>query len=387
MPNIPIAKPFLDDTEEIEVLNVLRSGWLSTGARCLEFENKMARFVGRRYGVSVNSGTSAIHLALIAAGLQPGDEVLVPAYTCVAALHPIEALGAQPVLVDIDLATFAIDESQLSKAITKRTRGVIFAHLFGIPGCIRKISEFCRKSNLFLIEDIALGIGAYSGDHHVGIHGDFACLSFHPRKTITTGEGGMVVTDSEDVAMVLQELRNYGASLQAWQRHRTGIGLLPKYHRVGFNYKLTDVQAAIGLAQILKLEDILSLRREIAHRYHEAFENIPWMTTILEPEGIRFGYQSYISLIGDPDNPSTRPTSSRDRLISYLADQGIAAVQAAQAMPNIGYYAHRYHWVCSDYPKAASADTRAIALPIYPTLSKDEQDIVIKAVLRFKPHV
>jgi perosamine synthetase len=216
---IPIVRPELGEAEKKAAADAVASGWVSHGARCVEFESLVAARLDVRYGRSVNSCTNAILLTLLALGLEPGDEVLVPAFTCVAALNPIVLLGGVPVPVDVELSSFAMTVSELELAITAKTRGVIFAHLFGLCGDVEPVAALCRDRGIWLIEDIALGLGSSISGRALGTFGDAAALSFHPRKLITTGEGGMIASNRRDVADAVAALRNYGASRPAWERH------------------------------------------------------------------------------------------------------------------------------------------------------------------------
>jgi len=386
MTKIPIARPYLDSDEEHAVIEVLKSGWISQGPRCIEFERALANFVGVKHGRAVNSGTSAIHLALLACDIQPGDGVIVPAFTCVATLHPLEHIGARPLLVDIDLDTFGLEVGKLAEAITTRTKAIIIVHLFGLAADVEEVISFASHHGLKVIEDTALGLGARLGDRYAGSFGDAACLSFHPRKMITTGEGGMVLTNSDDVAARVAELRNYGASVPAWERHRDNLFDLPVYERAGYNYKLTDIQAGIGLEQVKKLPAILQMRREIAQRYDEALADLPWLQLPQEPASRTHAYQSYVCLLrADNDSDLDAVEAVRRRLWQHLANHGIASVQGAQAMPTIAFYRRKYGWKPQDSPVALRVDKTSVALPIYPGMTSEEQQQVIRTVRSFRP--
>lgn len=386
MIKIPIARPYLDSNEQHAVAEVLESGWVSQGPKCIEFERAMAAFVGVKHGRAVNSGTSAIHLALLACGIQPGDEVIVPAFTCVATLHPLEHIGARPVLVDIGIDTFGLDASKLPDAISPRTKAIIVVHPFGLAANIEEIVRCASHYGLKVIEDAALSLGARVGDRYVGSFGDAACLSFHPRKMITTGEGGMVLTNSDEIATRVAELRNYGASVPAWERHQGNLFDLPIYERAGYNYKLTDIQASIGLEQLKKLPSMIQMRRDIARRYNEALADLPWLQLPSEPAGRTHVYQSYICLLrADDDTDLNGLEVIRRRLWQHLANCGIASVQGAQAMPTVAFYHRKYNWKPQDFPMALRADRATVALPIYPGLPQEDQERVIQSLRSFRP--
>lgn len=383
---IPISRPYFDVKEEDAVIDVLRSGWVSQGAKCAEFEKAVADFLGIKYGRAVSSGTNAIHLALVSCGIRRGDEVIVPAFTCVATLNPVEYIGARPVLVDIDSDTFGVDVGRLAEVINARTKAIIPVHLFGLAANIEEVVRFSVRHGLKVIEDASLGLGAFVKGKSVGSFGEAACLSFHPRKMITTGEGGMVVTNSEKIASDIEQLRNYGASVSAWERHRGDVFTLPNYDRLGYNYKLTDIQAAIGMEQIKKLPSILETRRKIAERYNDALSRLSWLCLPKQPSNQLHAYQSYVCLIS-PLNQSDLGgiMNFRRRLWHHLNEHGIASLQGAQAMATIDFYQNKYGWDPQNYPNALWADRASIALPIYPDLTMDEQEHVIQSIFSFVP--
>lgn len=382
---VSIARPSFSDAEEEAVIEVLRSGWVSQGPKCGAFEQVLSRYVGVKHGRAVNSGTGAIHLALLASGVKRGDKVIVPAFTCVAALHPLESIGAEPVPVDIELETFGLDPISLMKAMTADTKAVMVAHLFGQAAKITAVMQAASDRCVKVIEDAALGLGATVGDRLVCSFGHAACLSFHPRKIITTGEGGMVLTNSDEVADTVAKLRNYGASVSALDRHHGKLFDLPDYNEIGYNFKLTDVQASIGLTQSKKLPAFIEMRREIAKRYDDAFAGLPWLRLPREEHGTTHVYQSYVCLLGSDDRNFDTVGKLRYRFLNHLAMYGVASVQAAQAMPTISFYHRKYGWKPQNFPMALRADVSSVALPIYPGLPRDGQDHVIQAVRAFVP--
>lgn len=380
---IPVARPYFDLREEEAVVRVLRTKWVSMGPVCAEFESALAAFVGVRYGRAVNSGTSAIQLALLACGVRPGQEVVVPAFTCVATLNPIEQIGGRPVLVDIEPDTFAMDPDLLSKALTPDTGAVIMVHLFGLPGRVDSIRSHASRLGVRMIEDAALGLGGRIAGKSAGCFGEAAVLSFHPRKMIAVGEGGMVLTRSEEIARSVAVMRNYGASIQAWDRHQGRLFDLPEYEAAGFNYKMPDILAAIGLEQVKKLPEILGLRKDVARRYDAAFADLPWLKPPAIPGGMDHGYQSYVCRVRNGDADASR--ALRSKLFQHLAESGISAVQGAQSMAVIDYYRRKYGWKPQDFPVALLADAQSIALPMFPGLTENDQNRVIQAVRSFHP--
>jgi perosamine synthetase len=380
---IPIVRPHFGAEESAAALRAIESGWVSHGPRTAEFERAIAAEVGVAHGRAVNSCTNAILLTLLALGLRPGDEVIVPAFTCVAALNPIELLGGVPVPVDVELTSFGIDPAQLEAAITPRPRGVVFAHLFGLAADVEPVAAVCRARGLWLIEDIALGLGARAGGRAVGSFGDAAVLSFHPRKLLTTGEGGMVVTDSAELADKVAALRNYGASRPAWERHNQRLFDLPTYLVAGLNCKLTDIQGAIGVEQARRLPELIAARCRIAARYLDAFDALGWLSCARPRPGTDASWQSFVLVLGGEQLSGEEAVAARDRLLVHLDEHRIAGVQGAQAMPLIQYYEERYGWPAAAYPRALFADRASLCLPMYPALSEADQDTVIEAVTGF----
>jgi dTDP-4-amino-4,6-dideoxygalactose transaminase len=390
---IPVAKPSFDRREMQAVLDPITSGWVSQGPKVQEFEGRFRAYVGTAYASSVNSGSAALHVALIACGIRPGDEVITSAFTCCAAVNPIEYVGAKPVIVDIDLATFSLDPHQLEKAVTDRTRAIIPVHLFGLSADMDPIMRIARKHRLKVIEDGALGLGAFYKGRHVGGFGNAGIFSFHPRKMIATGEGGMVVTNDERIDRKVKVLRNYGASVSAWDRHRSGVHVFPSYEVLGFNYKMSDLHASLGAVQVQKLPTILEKRRRLAERYDKDLGAVDWLITPSEPSGRTHGYQSYVCLFNPGDVVHRLGSASmrvahrkRNDLMEFLAQRGIATVGGAQAVPMISYYRRKYAMDKAACPNAVAAELLSIALPIYPDLSFEKQKYIIKNIRAFHPH-
>ncbi len=276
--NIPVARPFVDKEEEDAVLQVLRSGWLSQGQRVAEFEQQFARYAGAKYAIAVSSCTTALHLALLAAGIAPGDEVLCPSLSFIATANSIRYVGATPVFVDIDPSTFNLDPARIEASVTPRTRAILLVHQIGMPAPLSEIAEIARRRNLIVIEDAACAIGSVYNGQRIGLpHGFMACFSFHPRKILTTGEGCMVTTGDERIAARLRRLRQHAMGTSDLARHNSKSVLTETYDEVGYNYRMTDMQAAIGLVQLGRLEGFLARRRALALRYSEELGKIGWL--------------------------------------------------------------------------------------------------------------
>jgi perosamine synthetase len=382
---IPIAKPLFDENEKRAILETLESGWVMQGPKVQEFERVVSEYVGGKFGKATSSGTAALHLALIACGIGRGDEVILPPFTCVASANPVEYVGAKPVFVDIDLKTFNIDVSKIEEAITENTKAIMPVHLFGLCADMGPILRLAKKYGLKIIEDAALALGAFYKGKHAGTFGDVGCFSFHPRKMITTGEGGMIITNHAETTEMVEVLRNYGAATSAWQRHHDRFHVLPKYHVLGYNYKMTDLQASIGVEQMKKLPLLLNARKRLAETYDQKISDIYWLRVPQVPKGCMHAYQSYVCLFA-PNcvdqitlkmDYVVRLHKARDRLMNKLAEKGITTVQGAQAIHATDYYRKKYHLREADFAQAWIADRLSIALPLLPQMSEQEQEYVI----------
>jgi dTDP-4-amino-4,6-dideoxygalactose transaminase len=370
---IPVARPFVGEEEEQAVLRVLRSGWLSQGPRVAEFENRFAEFVGAKHAVAVSSCTTALHLALVAAGIGEGDEVLCPSLSFIATANSIRYMGATPVFVDVDPVTFNLDPNCVEKAITSRTRAVLAVHQIGLPAALTELLDIARRKNLVLIEDAACAIGSAYQDRKIGMpHSFMACFSFHPRKILTTGEGGMLTTSDETIAARLRRLRQHAMSTSDLARHNSKSVLTEIYDEVGYNYRMTDLQAAVGLVQLDRLEGFLNRRRALASRYSEELKNIGWLKTPVEPAGCRHNYQSYMLRVS-PDAPI-----SRDDLMQRMLERGISTRRGIMSSHREPPYRDA-KW--SSLLKNSEAVTdQCMILPLFHQMTEQEQSEVIQAI-------
>ena len=371
---IPITRPSFADAESAAVAEVLASGWVSQGSRVAAFEDSFARHVGARHAIAVTSCTTALHLVLHALGVGEGDDVILPSFTFVASANAVEYCRARPVFVDVDLATFNLDVGRLEAAITPRTRAIIPVHLFGLSADMAAVGDVARRHGLAVIEDAACAVGTRHGDRHVGTLGQAGCFSFHPRKLITTGEGGMITTQDGALAERLRSLRSHAASVSDLARHGGGGFLLPAFAEVGFNYRMTDIQAAIGLVQLGKLDELLRRQIALAARYTEALRGISWLRTPSVPASGVHAFQAYVTLVTD-DAPL-----SRDGIAQRLEAQGIATRQGTHAVHALEYYRKRYGLNVDDCPMAWRADTHSLALPLFPQMSEAQQGRVVDAL-------
>jgi len=382
--NIPIARTSLTEAEIQSVLGPLRSGWLVQGPMVREFEEKWSAFTGAKHSIAVTSCTTGLHLSLAALGLQPGDEVIVPAFTWVATANVVEHLGARVVFCDIDLNTFNLDVKQLELKMTIKTKAVLPVHLFGLAADMNLINQLAKKHGLWVVEDAACGFGSRYHGQHVGTLGDTGCFSFHPRKAITTGEGGMITTNDDHLAKRLRRLRDHGASISDLQRH---LGprpyLLADHPDAGYNQRMTDMQAALGSAQMGRAAAIIAERQQLAKNYDEAFAGLPWLVTPVHIAGLEHGYQSYPCLYQpEPITPESvsRINKKRNDWMDRLQQVGISTRPSTHAVHMLTFYRDKYGLKPTDFPNAYAANDCSISLPLFHGMTEAEQSFVIKHV-------
>lgn len=370
---IPVARPFIGQEEEQKVLEVLRSGWVTQGPRVAEFESKFASYVGTDHAIAVSSCTTALHLALLACGVSAGDEVICPSLSFIATANSIAYLGATPVFADIDLATYNIDPSQIEGLITPRTKAILVVHQIGLAAEMTAFKQIADKHGLKLVEDAACAIGAeYEGNVVGAPIGDFACFSFHPRKIMTTGEGGMITTRDAKQADRLRRLRQHSMSLSDVARHSSRQIMTESYDEVGFNFRMTDMQAAIGLVQLERLSTLLERRRFLAQRYSEALRELPWLITPHVPDNCQHNYQSYmVRLIDDA-------ADSRDSIMQQLLERNISTRRAIMAIHHELPY--KTSWWDEKLPNTCLVSATGMILPLFHQMSEPEQDYVIESL-------
>jgi perosamine synthetase len=385
---IPIARTSLLESEIQSVMEPLRSGWLVQGTKVREFEDKWSAFTGSKHSIAVTSCTTGLHLSLAALGLQPDDEVIVPAFTWISTANVVEHLGAKVVFCDIDLETFNLDVQQMAFLVTNKTKAIMPVHLFGMAADMEPINAFARLHKLWVIEDAACGFGSRYKGKHVGTLGHTGVFSFHPRKAITTGEGGMITTQDDDLAVKLRRLRDHGAAMSDLQRHLGARPyLLADHPDAGYNQRMTDLQAALGSAQMERAGDIVQERQALAKRYDEAFEVLPWLRTPVHHQGYEHGYQSYPCLFQPmtiaPDS-ITQVNERRNAWMDHLQKVGIATRPATHAVHMLSFYSNKYHLKPTDYPNAYTANDCSISLPLFHGMTRAEQDYVIEHVMEAK---
>jgi dTDP-4-amino-4,6-dideoxygalactose transaminase len=386
---IPISRPFLGQEELAAVQGPLHDGWLVQGPRVGEFEAKVAAFCAAQHAVATTSCTTALHLAIVALGAGPGDEVVVPAFTWISTANVVEYVGATPAFCDVELESFNLDPAALPAVVSERTVGIIPVHLFGRAADMTAVNGLARPRGLWVLEDAACALGTRSGGRHAGTLGDAGCFSFHPRKSITTGEGGMIVTADDGLAALARSLRDHGASRSDHARHTApGAFRLADYERLGFNYRMTDLQGALGSAQMDRVEWILGERAEQAAFYARALGDVGWLRTPQVPEADTHGWQAYVCIYA-PQEPTTANApalrSGRDRLMSALEREGIATRPGTHAPVETALYRDRYGLRSGQFPGALLAESVSIALPLFAGLSEAERERVVEAVRRLGP--
>jgi perosamine synthetase len=381
---IPIAKPLIGPEELEAVRRPLESGWVVQGPEVQAFEEKVCAYTGAAHAVAASSGTTALHVALAALGLQPGDEVIVPAFTWVSTANVVHHLGGRAVFCDIDLATFNLDVAQLESLVTPKTTGIVPVHLFGLPAAMDEVLAVAKRHGLWVLEDCACSLGGWIGDTHTGLLGDLGCLSFHPRKSVTTGEGGMVFTDDADLAARARSFCDHGAAIAAEANGSGQAFLLSDYDELGFNFRLTDIQGAVGSAQMDRLPEVLAGRRARAEAYTEQLAGLDWLATPTTPPGVTHGWQAYVCLYR-PEEPTLQNVrelnARRNALMTRLDEQGIATRQGTHAPVLTALYRERYGVRPDDFPNAVLADRLSMALPLYPQLTDEDQARVVSALV------
>ncbi len=362
---IQLSKPNLTEDDIARAVKVLRSGKLVQGQNVAEFERKLEAFTELPNAVAVSSGTAALHLAIKVFGIGPGDTVIVPAFTFPATANVVEAVGAESAFCDVDPLTYVVSPETIAARVAhlqgKRLRAVIVVHEFGYPARIAEISRICRRNSLVLIEDAACALGTIADGKHPGYYGDAACLSFHPRKAITTGEGGAVLTSCEEVAEKITALRNHGIV-----HSDTGMD----FRDAGLNYRLTDFQAALALGQLDRFPDELLRRRVLAEVYRKHLSDIGGLTLPEIPDG--HSLQSFMVTLA--------ASVSRNQLITTLLDNGIQTNLGAQALNCLIYFKRKYGLHEDSCPVASRLYHSGLVLPLYGVLTETEIDRVCRNI-------
>ena len=372
---IQIAVPTTGDEEWQALREPLNSGWITQGPKVTAFENRFAEIHGASHALAVTSCTTGLHLILAGLGIGPGDEVIVPAFTWVSTANVILYCGATPVFVDVEADTHNISVSEVAKAVTSKTKAVMAVHLFGLCADIDGLRSVL-PAHVKIIEDAACAAGASYKGQMAGTLGDAAAFSFHPRKSITTGEGGMVTTNDAALGEVMNKLRNHGAEISEEQRHHGPRPyILPEFNFLGYNYRMTDLQGAVGVVQIEKLQTLIAERQKWARYYVQALEEIDWLSMPVGAGVTHHALQAFVTRI----HPDKAPMSRND-IMDKLMSLGIATRPGTHAVHMLGYYQQSFGFHEDDFPNAKLSDTQSMAIPLHNKMNQEDFDHVIAAI-------
>lgn len=400
MKKIPVIQPYFTNEEYEEIKKVLDSGWVAQGPKTAEFEKMIAAHEGVMEGIAVTSCTTALQLVMYASGIGAGMDVFVPAFTFVATANSVVMCGANPVLIDVSREDYNMIPQAVRDKIASeyearsglyyhrisgnRLWGIVPVHQFGLCADMPQLNAIAEEFGFSIIEDAACALGARIGETHIGAFGNPACVSFHPRKSITTGEGGMVLVNDVDLAKRMRELRSHGSTLSADARDAGKGYLLPEFNEAGFNYRMTDLQAAMGIAQARKLDYFLEERRKLALRYDRLIQDqLPQLIVPRVPEGYYHTYQSYVCML----NPKAlgiddleEAADLRNALLEELEQIGIATRQGTHAVHILGYYRKTYGYQKEDFPNAYACDRLSITLPLSVQMTQEDQEYVVSEI-------
>ncbi|HEX5496993.1 MAG TPA: DegT/DnrJ/EryC1/StrS family aminotransferase [Mycobacteriales bacterium] len=364
-------RPLLGESEALAAAEAVRSGWVAQGPRVARFERAFADRIGAGQGVAVSSCTAGLHLMLHLLGIGPGDEVVVPSFSFIATANAVRYVGATPVFADVDAGTGNLTAATVEPVLGPRTRAVLAVHQGGMPADIPALRDVCEPHGVPVLEDAACAVGSSWQGRPVGAGALLAAWSFHPRKLLTTGEGGLVSTDDPQWAARLRRLREHGMNVSAADRHASGGMVLEQYTETAFNYRMTDVQAAIGLVQLGRLEAQVERRRTLAEWYHRALSVLPGLRAVTDPAGGRTNYQSFWVVL--PDDCGV----DRDAVLAALAARGVSArrgIMAAHLEPAYADHPHR------PLPVTEHLTRRSLILPLFDAMTENDQARVVDAL-------
>ena len=371
---IPISLPVTGEEEWHALKEPLKTGWLTAGPKVRAFEDAFAERHKVKHSIAVTSATTALHLALVALDIKPGDEVIVPAFTWVSTANVVLYQGAEVVFCDIDPKTFNIDPVKLKEKISYRTKAIMVVHLFGLCAPMDEIKSIAGQ--IPIIEDGACAAGsAYKGVPAGGL-GKMGCFSFHPRKSITTGEGGMITTNDDELGEKLQILRNHGASISEEQRHNGAKPyLLPDFNVLGYNYRMTDLQGAIGEVQLKKLDSFIEERAQWADFYKSELSDLTWLSLPEFSSDYKHGWQSFVLIVDEEKAPY-----SRNEIMEKLQEKGISTRPGTHAVHMLGFYKEKYNVQPQDYPGAQIANDKSISIPLHNRMFKEDYDYIVHSI-------
>jgi perosamine synthetase len=370
---IPIAKPYLTEQDAQAAYDAIMSGWITQGPRVQEFEEKFASYTGAKHAVAVSNCTTGLHLAMIVAGIQAGDEVICPSMSYIATANSIMYVGATPVFAEVHPETYNLDVADVEKRITGKTKAVLLVHQIGMPADIDTFSALCKKHNLILIEDAACAAGSSYKGKKIGSHSDLVCFSFHPRKVISTGDGGMVTTNNDAYAERMKLLRQHGMSVNAGARHGATKIIFEDHLEVAYNYRMTDIQAAVGIQQLAKLDWIVEERRKIAQRYLSELADIECIRLPREEDGYFTNWQSFSIYLKE------NAPLSRNELMQALLDKGIASRRGV--MTSHRETAYKSQCAGLSLPRTEDACDRSIIIPLYVPMNQEDISCVVDTLV------
>lgn len=369
---IPIAKPYLNEQDAQAAYDTIMSGWITQGPRVQEFEEKFAAYTGAKHAVAVSNCTTGLHLAMIVAGIQSGDEVICPSMSYIATANSIMYVGATPVFAEVHPETYNLDVADAERRITPKTKAILLVHQIGMPADIDAFAALCKKHNLLLIEDAACAAGSSYKGKKIGSHSDLVCFSFHPRKVISTGDGGMVTTNNDAFAERMKLLRQHGMSVNAGARHGATKIIFEDHLEVAYNYRMTDIQAAVGIQQLAKLDWIVEERRKIAARYLTELADIECIRLPREEEGYFTNWQSFSIYLKE-----SAPISRND-LMQALLDKGIASRRGVMTSHRETAYKEQCKGL--SLPRTEDACDRSIIIPLFIPMEHDDVSTVIASL-------
>jgi dTDP-4-amino-4,6-dideoxygalactose transaminase len=377
MKQIPVAKPVLDEREAEAARRVILSGWVTQGPEVAAFEREFALYVGAPHACAVSNCTTALHLALLAVGVEAGDEVVTVSHSFIATANAVRYCGATPVFVDIEADGFNIDPALIDAAITPRTKAILCVHQLGMPCDLARIAQIAQRNGIPLIEDAACATGSeilWNGEwEKIGKpHGDIACFSFHPRKVVTTGDGGMLTTADPEYDRKFRLWRQHGMSVADTVRHGSRQVIFESYPELGFNYRMTDLQAAIGREQLKRLPEIVAARRRLASAYADRIFGVPGLRTPTEPEWARSNWQSYCVALP--------PGVDQMHVMQSLLDRGISTRRGVMNVHLEEAYAAAGSYRAAHLLRSEAAQSHAIMLPLFAQMSLEEVDTVAGAL-------
>jgi len=370
---IPVMKPWLGDAEARVAAEAVSSGWVAQGPRVAEFETEFATYIGAAHGVAVSSCTTALHLCLHMLGVGPGDEVVVPSYSFIATSNCARYVGAIPVFADVELEDGNISVRTVEPVLTERTRAVVVVDQGGMPADVKPLRHLCDGRGIALVEDAACAAGSRYRGAPAGARAALAAWSFHPRKLLTTGEGGMLTMSDPELAARARRLREHGMSVSAADRHQSRQPVIESYLEVGFNYRMTDIQAAVGLVQLGKLEEMVRRRRDLAAHYRAMLADVPGLRAVGDPPWGESNFQSFWVELDD------RYPLSRNALLAALAAEGVSARAGIMAAHRQPAYAGLPH---GDLSVTERLTDNTLILPLFHTMTTREQETVVGVVRR-----